>query len=137
MKFGNQLTNTGSPIAGYLLAAYGGEHSTLKAFHPAIFYAGSMAAGAAMLVGVVKMMLNKSPLKKLRIFKESCVEWLPWIVKLGMRILGLLVHFNFVGVVPEEIKVCAINPKVIKAIAHAYTRDLREKTLLRYLLNSR
>jgi hypothetical protein len=37
----------------------------LKAYHPAIFYAGSMAAGAAMLVGVVKMMLNKSPLKKL------------------------------------------------------------------------
>ncbi|KAE9378981.1 putative monocarboxylate transporter [Stipitochalara longipes BDJ] len=55
----------GAPIAGYLLAAYGGEHSTLKAYHPAIFYAGSMAAGAAILVGVVKMMLSKSPLKKL------------------------------------------------------------------------
>ncbi|PVH82230.1 monocarboxylate transporter [Cadophora sp. DSE1049] len=55
----------GAPIAGYLLAAYGGEHSTLKAYHPAIFYAGSMALGAAILVGAVKVMLNKSPFKKL------------------------------------------------------------------------
>ncbi|KAG4440722.1 hypothetical protein IFR05_003816 [Cadophora sp. M221] len=55
----------GAPIAGYILAAYGGEHSTLKAYHPAIFYAGSMALGAAILVGAVKVMLNKNPLKKL------------------------------------------------------------------------
>jgi hypothetical protein len=45
------------------LAAYGGEHSTLDAYHPAMFYAGSMALGAAGLVGAVKMMLNKSVLK--------------------------------------------------------------------------
>jgi MFS family permease len=55
----------GSPIAGYLLAAYGGEHSTLKAYHPAMIYAGSMALGASFLVGAVKFMLNKSLLKKL------------------------------------------------------------------------
>jgi hypothetical protein len=55
----------GAPIAGYLLAAYGGEHSTLKAYHPAIFYAGSMALGAAGLVLVVKLRLSLSPLKKL------------------------------------------------------------------------
>jgi MFS family permease len=55
----------GSPIAGYLLAAYGGEHSTLKAYHPAMIYAGSMALGASLLVGAVKFMLNKSLLKKL------------------------------------------------------------------------
>ncbi|TVY47894.1 Aspyridones efflux protein [Lachnellula occidentalis] len=55
----------GAPIAGYLLAAYGGEHGTLKAYHPAIFYAGSMALGAALLVLVLKLRLSKSPLKKL------------------------------------------------------------------------
>ncbi|CZR54679.1 related to protein MCH2 (monocarboxylate permease homolog) [Phialocephala subalpina] len=55
----------GAPIAGYLLAAYGGEHSTLNAYHPAMFYAGSMALGAAGLVGAVKITLNKSVLKKL------------------------------------------------------------------------
>lgn len=55
----------GAPIAGYLLAAYGGEHSTLKAYHPAMIYAGSMALAAAILVGGVKVMLNKRILRKL------------------------------------------------------------------------
>ncbi|TVY81399.1 Aspyridones efflux protein apdF [Lachnellula suecica] len=55
----------GAPIAGYLLAAYGGEHSTLKAYHPAIFYAGSLSFAAAGLVLVVKLRLSRSPLKKL------------------------------------------------------------------------
>ena len=55
----------GAPIAGYLLAAYGGEHSTLKAYHPAMIYAGTMALGSAVLVGAVKIMLDRSPLKKL------------------------------------------------------------------------
>ncbi|CZS95725.1 hypothetical protein WAI453_001561 [Rhynchosporium graminicola] len=55
----------GAPIAGYILAAYGGEHSTLNAYHPAIFYAGSMALGSAILVGSVKVMLDKKPFKKL------------------------------------------------------------------------
>ncbi|RDL40415.1 uncharacterized protein BP5553_00394 [Venustampulla echinocandica] len=55
----------GAPIAGYLLAAYGGENSTLKAYHPAIFYAGSMALGSAALVLVVKLRLSRNPLKRL------------------------------------------------------------------------
>ncbi|KAJ6538006.1 hypothetical protein B0H19DRAFT_1270384 [Mycena capillaripes] len=32
----------GAPIAGYLLAAYGGAGSTLSAYHPAMFYAEPM-----------------------------------------------------------------------------------------------
>jgi hypothetical protein len=65
--YGNMILteNQGSPIAGYLLAAYGGQHSTLKAYHPAMIYAGSMALGASFLVGAVKLMLNKGLLKKL------------------------------------------------------------------------
>lgn len=55
----------GAPIAGYLLAAYGGEHGALKAYRPAMFYAGSMALGAASLVGVVKLKIDKRVLKKL------------------------------------------------------------------------
>lgn len=55
----------GAPIAGYLLAAYGGEHSTLKAYHPAIFYAGTMALGAAGLVGIVRLKISRTPFKKL------------------------------------------------------------------------
>ncbi|KFZ09839.1 hypothetical protein V502_08449 [Pseudogymnoascus sp. VKM F-4520 (FW-2644)] len=49
----------GAPIAGYLLAAYGGEHSTLKAYHPAIFYAGSMALGASILAATVRLNVNR------------------------------------------------------------------------------
>jgi hypothetical protein len=55
----------GAPIAGYLLAAYGGEHSTLNAYHPAIFYAGSMALGAASLVAVVRMAIDRRFIAKL------------------------------------------------------------------------
>ncbi|KAF4631797.1 hypothetical protein G7Y89_g6331 [Cudoniella acicularis] len=55
----------GAPIAGYLLAAYGGENSTLKAYHPAIFYAGSMALASSALVLLLKLNLDKSPLKRL------------------------------------------------------------------------
>jgi len=55
----------GAPIAGYLLAAYGGEHGTLKAYHPAIFYAGSMALGAAGLVAVVRLRQDLRLLKKM------------------------------------------------------------------------
>lgn len=55
----------GAPIAGYLLAAYGGEHSTLKAYHPAIFYAGTMALGAAGLVGIVRLKISRKAFKKL------------------------------------------------------------------------
>ncbi|KAJ7292075.1 major facilitator superfamily domain-containing protein [Mycena rebaudengoi] len=45
----------GAPIAGYLLSAYGGPSSTLSAYHPAMFYAGSMALGATGLVGLVRL----------------------------------------------------------------------------------
>jgi MFS family permease len=50
----------GAPIAGYLLNAYGGAHSTLSAYHPAMFYAGSMAMGAAGLVSLVRLKTNTS-----------------------------------------------------------------------------
>jgi hypothetical protein len=55
----------GAPIAGYLLEAYGGEHSTLMAYHPAMFYAGSMALGASGMVALVRLYIDKSLLKKL------------------------------------------------------------------------
>ncbi|KAJ7775621.1 major facilitator superfamily transporter [Mycena maculata] len=45
----------GAPIAGYLLNAYGGAESTLSAYHPAMFYAGSMAMGAAGLVSLIRL----------------------------------------------------------------------------------
>ena len=55
----------GAPIAGYLLQAYGGENSTLTAYHPAIFYAGSMALASAGLVLLVRLNLDSSMWKKL------------------------------------------------------------------------
>ncbi|KAJ6617096.1 major facilitator superfamily domain-containing protein [Mycena sp. CBHHK59/15] len=54
----------GAPIAGYLLAAYGGPNSTLSAYHPAMFYAGSMALGAAGLVALVRLKTSTSVLTK-------------------------------------------------------------------------
>ncbi|KAJ7868783.1 major facilitator superfamily domain-containing protein [Mycena olivaceomarginata] len=44
----------GAPIAGYLLNAYGGAESTLSAYHPAMFYAGSMGMGATGLVSLMR-----------------------------------------------------------------------------------
>ncbi|KAH8663660.1 major facilitator superfamily domain-containing protein [Tricladium varicosporioides] len=55
----------GAPIAGYLLAAYGGEHSSLKAYHPAMIYAGSMGLISSALVLTLKLKLNKKPLQRL------------------------------------------------------------------------
>jgi len=54
----------GAPIAGYLLEAYGGENSTLMAYHPAMFYAGSMALGASGLVGLVRLNVDRGLLKR-------------------------------------------------------------------------
>ncbi len=54
----------GAPIAGYLLAAYGGTGAGLNAYHPAMFYAGSMALGAAGLVAGVRFMISKEVWKK-------------------------------------------------------------------------
>ncbi|KAM0749364.1 MFS general substrate transporter [Meredithblackwellia eburnea MCA 4105] len=48
----------GSPIAGYLLEAYGGASGSIASYHPAIWYAGSMAAGAAALVLFVRMRIK-------------------------------------------------------------------------------
>ncbi|KAJ6527092.1 monocarboxylate transporter [Mycena capillaripes] len=45
----------GAPIVGYLLAAYGGADSTLSAYHPAMFYAGSMGMGATGLVLLMRL----------------------------------------------------------------------------------
>ncbi|KAJ7914319.1 putative monocarboxylate transporter [Mycena leptocephala] len=45
----------GAPIAGYLLNAYGGADSTLSAYHPAMFYAGSMGMGATGLVSLMRL----------------------------------------------------------------------------------
>ncbi|MCJ1296067.1 hypothetical protein MMC34_007632 [Xylographa carneopallida] len=55
----------GAPIAGYLLEAYGGEQRTLMAYHPAMFYAGSMALGASVLVGLIRLYIDRRVLEKL------------------------------------------------------------------------
>ena len=55
-----KLTLKGSPIAGYLLAAYGGESGGLEAYRPAIFYAGSMALGSAVFIAFARLGMNKS-----------------------------------------------------------------------------
>jgi len=55
----------GAPIAGYLLAAYGGEHGSLKAYRPAMFYAGSMAFISASLVALVRLKIDKGAFKKI------------------------------------------------------------------------
>lgn len=49
----------GAPIAGYLLAAYGGQERGIAAYRPAVFWAGGMAAGAALLVAFLRW--RKSP----------------------------------------------------------------------------
>lgn len=56
----------GAPIAGFMLAAYGPKHGGpigLDAYHPAIFYAGSMALAASALVAFVRFN-NSLSLKK-------------------------------------------------------------------------
>lgn len=50
----------GAPIAGYLLDAYGGENVGFEAYRPAIFYAGSMALGAAGLVAFIRLRLSRT-----------------------------------------------------------------------------
>jgi MFS family permease len=54
----------GAPIAGYLLEAYGGELGGIDAYHPAIFYAGSLAMGAAILIGLVRWRIKGAGLGK-------------------------------------------------------------------------
>lgn len=55
----------GAPIAGYILSASGGQQKGIDAYHPAIFYAGSMALGATSLVGFVRLKTDRNLLKKL------------------------------------------------------------------------
>ena len=55
----------GAPIAGYILAAYGGQEAGFKAYRPAIFYAGSLALIATLLVGFVRLRMSKSLYKRL------------------------------------------------------------------------
>ena len=55
----------GAPIAGYLLAAYGGQDAGFKAYRPAIFYAGSLALLTTALVAAVRLRMSKNPLKRL------------------------------------------------------------------------
>ncbi|KAK5991561.1 Aspyridones efflux apdF-like protein [Cladobotryum mycophilum] len=55
----------GAPIAGYLLDAYGGTEKGFQAYRPAIFYAGSMAVGAAGLAALARLRMNRSLMAKL------------------------------------------------------------------------
>lgn len=54
----------GAPIAAYILEAHGGEKSTLEAYHPAMFYAGSFAVVAMALVGIVRLYVNKNIMRR-------------------------------------------------------------------------
>lgn len=49
----------GAPIAGYLLAAFGGSDRGIAAYRPAVFWAGAMALGATAIVGALRW--RKSP----------------------------------------------------------------------------
>ncbi|XWW98942.1 hypothetical protein V2A60_006946 [Cordyceps javanica] len=48
----------GAPIAGYILDAYGGQEGSLHAYRPAMFYAGSLALAAAILVVCMRLKMN-------------------------------------------------------------------------------
>lgn len=60
-------TNTyqGSPIAGYLLEAYGGAEGGLEAFRPAMFYAGSLGLASCGMILAARFRHNKAPLARL------------------------------------------------------------------------
>ena len=48
----------GAPIAGYILAAYGGLKAGFEAYRPAIYYAGSMALALASLIAFVRLRIE-------------------------------------------------------------------------------
>ncbi|KAM5357907.1 hypothetical protein ACJZ2D_015796 [Fusarium nematophilum] len=56
---GMVIAGWGSPIAGYLLEAYGGADGGLKAYRPAMFYAGSVSMAATVLVAIMRLRINK------------------------------------------------------------------------------
>jgi len=47
-----------------MLDAYGGDDAGLEAYRPVMYYAGSMALGAAGMVAAVRFRMNKSPMAK-------------------------------------------------------------------------
>lgn len=49
----------GAPIAGYLLAAFGGSDRGIAAYRPAVFWAGGMAFASAAIIGALRW--RKSP----------------------------------------------------------------------------
>ncbi|KAJ0422201.1 major facilitator superfamily domain-containing protein [Aspergillus carlsbadensis] len=55
----------GAPIAGYILDASGGEEGGIKAYRPAIFYAGSLALTAAVLAAAIRLKTERSLKKRL------------------------------------------------------------------------
>ncbi|GAA5998831.1 uncharacterized protein JCM10292_005731 [Rhodotorula paludigena] len=55
----------GSPIAGYLLEAFGGPGRGAEAYQPAIFYAGGLSLTAALLIIVVRLLQSRVLFKKL------------------------------------------------------------------------
>lgn len=59
MSFSLLKKEQGSPIAGYLLDAYGGTESGFQAYRPAITYAGCMGLGAAALAAFVRFRKNR------------------------------------------------------------------------------
>ncbi|KAI9360758.1 putative monocarboxylate transporter [Zopfochytrium polystomum] len=55
----------GSPIAGYLLQAYGGPEGGIGAYRPAIFYSGVLSLIAAGFVLAVRIIQDRSVFKKM------------------------------------------------------------------------
>jgi len=49
----------GSPVAGWLLQAYGGSSAGRAAFRPAIYYAGSLAMASAGLIGGMRILSSR------------------------------------------------------------------------------
>lgn len=54
----------GTPIAGYLLEAAGGEHGGVEAYRPAIFYAGGTATFSSVCVLVARLGKERKVLKR-------------------------------------------------------------------------
>lgn len=63
-KFNSSNNRQGAPIAGYLLAAYGGQYASLDSYHPAIYFAGSAALASCLLVGLVRLKSERRLLSK-------------------------------------------------------------------------
>ncbi|KAH8904855.1 MFS general substrate transporter [Coniochaeta sp. PMI_546] len=55
----------GGPIAGYMLGRYGAVEGGVAAFKPAMYYAGSMSLGAAVLVALMRFRIDSTILRKL------------------------------------------------------------------------